>query len=53
MIMGSYIEEGYIHIPIYYTKEKRKIVVDIDSIREEFNEKLGIVVSNPKKYVEE
>lgn len=53
MIMCSYIEDGYIHIPIYYTKEKKKIIVDIDSIIEDFDEELGKVFKEPKKYVEE
>jgi hypothetical protein len=53
MIMNSYIEEGYIHIPIYYMVDKKKIIINTESMLEDFNEKVSIIEENPKKYVEE
>jgi len=39
-------------IPIYFYEKNGKINIDVESITEEFNEKLNEVIENPKKFLE-
>lgn len=49
--IGELKEE--ITIPIYFQqKDNGKIIIDIESIRDEFDDKLEQVVANPKKFLE-
>lgn len=49
--MNKLLEE--ITIPIYFIQRKKnKIIIDIESITDEFNEKLSEIIKNPKNYLE-
>ena len=42
-----------IQVPIYfYQKDNGEIVIDVEGITDEFNNKLDEVVKNPKKFLE-
>jgi hypothetical protein len=45
-------KEETIVVPIYFYMEGKKIVIDIEGIRDEFDEMLGEVVANPRKFLE-
>lgn len=41
-----------ITIPIYFYQKGKKIVIDEESIRDEFENKLKEVIENPKRFLE-
>jgi hypothetical protein len=47
------MKKEIIEVPIYFAvMDKGKIVIDEESIRDVFEEKLEEIVKNPKKFVE-
>ena len=45
-------KEETIVVPIYFYMEGKKIVIDIEGIRDEFDDMLDEIVANPKKFLE-
>jgi hypothetical protein len=41
-----------ITIPIYFYLKEGKIIIDIESMQDEFNQKLSEVLENPSKFLE-
>jgi hypothetical protein len=41
-----------ISVPIYFRQDGKKIIIDEESIFDEFNDKLKEVIKNPKKFLE-